>query len=249
MSGLDDFAGKTCLVTGAASGIGYAIAAAFARRGAHVLLNDLPDNHGLARLAEAIRQAGGTCALAPGDVSDPAAVKAIFPDIRRLDVLVNNAGFLQESPLTEMSDSMWDRMIKVHLYGAFHFCREASRLMKAQRAGRIVNIASDLGQLGCENLAHYSAAKGGIIALTKSLARELSSAGVLVNAIAPGGVMTPMVEALGAGYIDEESARYPLKRLGTPNEIAQVAVFLASEASTFMTGQIVGVNGGGVMNG
>jgi 3-oxoacyl-[acyl-carrier protein] reductase len=121
--------------------------------------------------------------------------------------------------------------------------------MKEQRSGRVINIASDLGQLGCENLAHYSAAKGGIIALTKSLARELSSVGVLVNAIAPGGVLTPMVEALGPKYIEEESARYPLKRLGTAREIADVAVFLASEASSFMTGQIVGVNGGGVMNG
>ncbi|MFL9937363.1 SDR family oxidoreductase [Paraburkholderia sp. RL18-103-BIB-C] len=249
MSEMDNLAGKTCLITGAASGIGYAIALAMARRGAHVLLNDLPDRRGLSSLADEIQRSGGTASLVAADVSDPVAVKAAFSDIRRIDVLVNSAGFLQECPLTEMTDGMWDRMIKVHLYGTFHFCREAARLMKEQRSGRVINIASDLGQLGCENLAHYSAAKGGIIALTKSLARELSSVGVLVNAIAPGGVLTPMVEALGPKYIEEESARYPLKRLGTAREIADVAVFLASEASSFMTGQIVGVNGGGVMNG
>lgn len=249
MSETDNLAGKTCLVTGAASGIGYAIALAFARRGAHVILNDLPHSKGLDTIAAQIQQAGGTFTQAAADVSDPLAVKALFAELRRVDVLVNNAGFLQECPITQMTDAMWDRMIKVHLYGAFHFCREASRFMTEQRSGRIINIASDLGQLGCENLAHYSAAKGGIIALTKSLARELSSAGVLVNAIAPGGVLTPMVEALGPQYIDEESARYPLKRLGTVREIADVAVFLASDASSFMTGQVLGVNGGGVMNG
>jgi 3-oxoacyl-[acyl-carrier protein] reductase len=236
-------------VTGAASGIGRAIALRFASERATVIVNDLPSNDALAPLKQQIEALGGACRIAAGDVSDPSRVREIFDGIERLDVLVNNAGVLQEAPITDLTDAMWDRMIKVHLYGAFHFSREAARLMKAQRRGQIVSIASDLGQLGCENLCHYSAAKGGIIALTKSLARELAPYGVRVNAVAPGGVLTPMVEALGDAYIRDEAARYPLKRLGTPDEIAAVVQFVASDAASFMTGQIVGVNGGGVMNG
>ena len=239
----------TCLVTGAGSGIGRAIALAFARERAHVIVNDLPSSPSLAALCEEIEALGARCTVAAGDVSDPARVRGIFSNIEQLDVLVNNAGILQESPVTELTDAAWDSMIKVHLYGAFHFSREAARLMKQQHSGSIVNIASDLGQIGCVNLSHYCAAKGGIIAFTKSLARELAPYGVRVNAVAPGGVITPMVGALGDRYIDEEAARYPLKRLGTPDEIAQVVRFLNSGAASFMTGQIVGVNGGGVMNG
>ena len=239
----------TCLVTGAGSGIGRAIALAFARERAHVIVNDLPSSPALAPLCKEVEALGARCTVAAGDVADPACVHSLFADIERLDVLVNNAGILQEAPVTELTDAAWDRMIKVHLYGAFHFSREAARLMKQQRDGAIVNIASDLGQLGCENLSHYCAAKGGIIAFTKSLARELAPHGVRVNAVAPGGVLTPMVEALGDSYIEDEAARYPLKRLGTPDEIAQVVQFLSSGAASFMTGQIVGVNGGGVMNG
>jgi len=239
----------TCVVTGAGSGIGRAIALAFARRHAHVIVNDLPSCATLDALRAEIDALGGACTIAAGDVSDPDRVREIFAGIERLDVLVNNAGFLQESEITDLTDAMWDRMIRVHLYGAFYFAREAARVMKRQRGGTIVSIASDLGQLGCENQSHYSAAKGGIIALTKSLARELAPYRVRVNAVAPGGVLTPMVDALGDAYVKEESARYPMKRLGTPDEIASVVRFLASDAASFMTGQIVGVNGGGVMNG
>jgi 3-oxoacyl-[acyl-carrier protein] reductase len=156
---------------------------------------------------------------------------------------------LLESALTELSFEKWDRMIRVHLYGAFLFCKPAATLMKRQGSGAIVNIASDLGQLGCANLCHYSAAKGGIIALTKSLARELAADGVRVNGVAPGGTLTPMVERLGEAYIREEALRYPMLRLGTAEEVAAAVVFLASDNASFMTGQILGVNGGGVMNG
>jgi 3-oxoacyl-[acyl-carrier protein] reductase len=249
MQDVQSFAGKTCLVTGAGSGLGYEIALAFARQGAHLIVNDLPSSPTIPALRQQIEAAGSTCTFALGDVSDADRVRDIFKDIPHLDVLVNNAGILQEAPITELTDAMWDRMLKVHLYGAFHFAREAARLMKRQRSGRIISIASDLGQIGCENLAHYSAAKGGIIALTKSLARELSNDGILVNAVAPGGIVTPMVEALGEAYQREESAKYPLKRLGVPREISAVVLFLASDAASFMTGQVLGVNGGGVMNG
>lgn len=243
------FRGKCVFVTGAGSGIGREIAIAFAREGANLILNDLPSQLRIGSVKEEIEAMGGSCQFKLGDVSSADEVRSMFEGLDRIDVLVNNAGYLRESPILEMTDADWDRMIKVHLYGTFYCAREAVRVMLKQGEGRIINISSDLGQLGCEKLVHYSAAKGGIIAFTKSLARELGTSGILVNSIAPGGTVTPLVEALGPEYVQEESARYPLKRLGLPAEIASVALFLASKDSSFMTGQVLGVNGGGVMYG
>lgn len=240
---------KTYLVTGAAQGIGRAVALMLGERGSLAVLNDLQESPALLTLADELKVRGVEVRLAVGDVSDPATAERAFAGLERLDVLVNNAGFLQEAPLTELSFEDWDRMIRVHLYGAFLFCKPAAALMACQGSGAIVNIASDLGQLGCANLCHYSAAKGGIIALTKSLARELAAQGVRVNGVAPGGTLTPMVERLGEAYIREEALRYPMLRLGTAEEVAAAVVFLASDKASFMTGQILGVNGGGVMNG
>jgi 3-oxoacyl-[acyl-carrier protein] reductase len=240
---------KTFLVTGAAQGIGHAVALALGERGSFAILNDLHESPALMALADELRARDVEVHLVVGDVSDPTTAERAFAGLERLDVLVNNAGFLQEAPLSELSFEAWDRMIRVHLYGAFLFCKPAAALMTSQGSGAIVNIASDLGQLGCANLCHYSAAKGGIIALTKSLARELAVQGVRVNGVAPGGTLTPMVERLGEAYIREEALRYPMLRLGTAEEVAAAVVFLASQKASFMTGQILGVNGGGVMNG
>ncbi|NVZ60728.1 SDR family NAD(P)-dependent oxidoreductase [Pseudomonas gingeri] len=240
---------KTYLVTGAAQGIGRAVALALGEQGSLAVLNDLQESPALLALADELKARGVEVRLALGDVSDPATAERAFSGLQRLDVLVNNAGFLQEAPLSELSFEAWDRMIRVHLYGAFLFCKPAAALMTRQGSGAIVNIASDLGQLGCANLCHYSAAKGGIIALTKSLARELAAHGIRVNGVAPGGTLTPMVERLGEAYIREEALRYPMLRLGTAQEIAAAVIFLASAQASFMTGQILGVNGGGVMNG
>lgn len=240
---------KTFLVTGAANGIGRAVVLALAERGDLAVLNDLTDSAALTSLVRQLEQAGVESRVVLGDVSAPETARQAFDGLPRLDVLVNNAGILNESPITEMSFEQWDSMIRVHLYGTFLFTQQAARLMTRQGSGAIVNIASDLGQLGCANLSHYSAAKGGIIAFTKALARELAAQGVRVNAVAPGGTLTPMVERLGADYIREESARYPLQRLGTAEEIAATVAFLASAQASFTTGQILGVNGGGVMNG
>ena len=240
---------KTYLVTGAAQGIGRAVAVALGEQGSLAVLNDLHESPALLSLSDELKEKGVHVRLALGDVSDPATAERAFAGLERLDVLVNNAGFLQESPLSEMSLDAWDRMIRVHLYGAFLFCKPAAALMTRQGSGAIVNIASDLGQLGCANLCHYSAAKGAIIALTKSLARELAAHGIRVNGVAPGGTLTPMVERLGEAYIREEALRYPMQRLGTAQEIAAAVIFLASQQASFMTGQILGVNGGGVMSG
>jgi 3-oxoacyl-[acyl-carrier protein] reductase len=165
-----------------------------------------------------------------------------------IDILVNNAGFAQDAPITEMTDEQWDRMIKVHLYGCFNNSREAAKRMKQQNKGKIINISSDIGSLGCEEFTHYSAAKGGINAFTKALARELAP-DILVNAVAPSGTHTNILEAFGDNYVEEESAKYPLKRLAQPEEIAKSVLFLASDNANFYTGQILTPNGGVVMNG
>lgn len=240
---------KTYLVTGAANGIGRAVALRLGEAGDTAILNDLADSADLQSLAEILDSRGVQVRLALGDVSAPATAAHAFEGLERLDVLVNNAGILFESPIGELTFEQWDRMIRVHLHGAFLFAKPAAALMQRQRSGSIVNIASDLGQLGCANLCHYSAAKGGIIAFSKALARELAPWSVRVNAVAPGGTLTPMVERLGEDYIREEAARYPLQRLGTAEEIANVVAFLASDQASFMTGQILGVNGGGTMVG
>ncbi|MEH7303803.1 SDR family NAD(P)-dependent oxidoreductase [Neobacillus drentensis] len=243
------FENKKVFITGAGSGIGKETAIAFARAGAKVYLNDLPTQQYVQQIKEELLCHGVQVELMLGDISDADKVREMFAEIENLDILVNNAGFLQEVSMLEMSDREWDVMMKVHLYGTFNCSREAGRLMLNQGSGRIINISSDLGQLGCERLVHYSAAKGGIIAFTKALAREWGPHGVLVNSVAPGGTMTPLVERLGPNYAIEEAAKYPLKRLAYPSEIANVILFLASEEASFMTGQIIGVNGGGVMNG
>ncbi|MBS7560178.1 SDR family oxidoreductase [Pseudomonas sp. RC4D1] len=240
---------KTYLVTGAAYGIGRAIALALGETGDTAVLNDLSFSHELESLVQELESKGVTARIALGDVSSPETVRHAFSGLERLDVLVNNAGILNEAPITRMAFEQWDLMIRVHLYGTFMFAQEAARLMTRQGSGSIINIASDLGQLGCANLCHYSAAKGGIIAFTKSLARELAPHAVRVNAVAPGGTLTPMVKRLGPAYVKEEAARYPLQRLGTADEIAHTVVFLSSEKASFTTGQVLGVNGGGVMNG
>lgn len=243
------FENKKVLITGAGSGIGKRTAIAFAKEGAKIYLNDLPNQENVYLVKEELLNLGVQAELKLGNISDPEQVREMFSSIENLDILVNNAGYLQEVPAIELTDNDWDNMIKVHLYGTFYCCREAGRHMLNQGSGRIINISSDLGQLGCEQLVHYSAAKGGIISLTKALAREWGPKGVHVNSIAPGGTLTPLVERLGPDYVIEEAAKYPLKRLADPSEIANVILFLASEDASFMTGQIVGVNGGGVMNG
>jgi 3-oxoacyl-[acyl-carrier protein] reductase len=240
---------KTYLVTGAANGIGKAVALRLGEAGDTAILNDLANSLDLQAVAEELRGRGVQTRVALGDVSDPNTAAHAFEGLERLDVLVNNAGILFEAPITELSLEQWDRMIRVHLHGAFLFAKGAAALMKRQGSGAIINIASDLGQLGCANLCHYSAAKGGIIAFSKALARELAPWQVRVNSVAPGGTLTPMVERMGEHYVREEAARYPLQRLGSAEEIANVVAFLASDQASFMTGQILGVNGGGAMVG
>jgi 3-oxoacyl-[acyl-carrier protein] reductase len=224
--------GKRAVVTGGASGIGLAIARAFATEGAHVTIAD-------------------RAAAMPVDVANEAEVTTLFASIAKqggIDILVNCAGILIEKPLLETSVEDFDRLMGVNLKGVFLVGREGLRLMVAQgRGGRVINIASELAYLGRENCSIYCASKGGVLSLTRAWAREFAPH-ILVNTIAPGPIDTPMlgIESTSPETLAKESQN-PLGRIGRPEEIAAAALFLAGPGATFMTGQCVSPNGGAAM--
>ncbi|MGN4127491.1 SDR family NAD(P)-dependent oxidoreductase [Lysinibacillus sphaericus] len=247
-----NFKGKNVLITGSSKGIGKAIALAFAKQGANLLINYIGDDDEAEGVRIQAEKHGIQALKYNADVSNSRQVQDMFVymdnHLGAIDILVNNAGFAQASSVTDLTDEQWDRMIKVHLYGCFYNCREAAKRMKERNTGKIINISSDIGSLGCEEFTHYSAAKGAINAFTKALARELAP-NILVNAVAPSGTLTDILLEFGENYIEEESAKYPLKRLAHPEEIAKSVLFLASEHADFYTGQVLTPNGGVVMNG
>jgi 3-oxoacyl-[acyl-carrier protein] reductase len=243
--------GKTAIVTGAASGIGAAIADAYVAEGANVLLADR-DAHRLAAAVERYAAAEASVAVAVVDVTDAEQTKAMaekcLAEFGRIDILVNCAGMLTEAPLVEMPVEMWDDMIAVDLRSVFLCCRWAVPHMVAQGSGRVINVASQLGIKGGEGLVHYSAAKAGVIGLTKALAREVAPHGVLVNAIAPGPVFTPLVDGISEDWKTAKQAELPLGRFGIPAEVAPTAVLLASDpGGNLYVGQTLGPNSGDVM--
>ena len=243
--------GKRALVTGGAGGIGRAIALALAAEGAVVAIADVAPAETIEAVVDAIANEGGHAVAVQADVADQAAVLALFEAVQDhlggLDILVNNAGILIEKPLLETTLEDFDRLIGVNLRGAFLVGREALRSMTRQGSGRVINIASELAYLGRANCSVYCASKGGILAMTRSWAREFAP-DILVNAIAPGPTDTAM---LGPASTSPETlakeAEIPLRRIGRPEEIAAVAVFLAGAGASFMTGQCVSPNGGAVM--
>ncbi|MDR6292963.1 3-oxoacyl-[acyl-carrier protein] reductase [Inquilinus ginsengisoli] len=238
------------VVTGAASGIGKAIAERLAAAGAAVLVNDLRADRAEA-VAAALRAAGGRAEAVGADVSDADAVERIFAAAREAfgdcTLLVNNAGHVHQSPFEALDVADWDRMIAVHLRGTFLCCRAAIPAMLAAGDGAIVNIASQLGQIGGVDLVHYSAAKAGIIGLTKALAREVSGRGVRVNAVAPGPIETELVRNLSEEWRAAKRAQLPLGRFGAPEDVAETVAFLASPAARIYVGQTLGPNSGDVM--
>ena len=243
--------GKRALVTGGASGIGRAIALAFAAEGAHVAVNDVAPEAQIEAVVAEIQARGGRAFAARADVADEAAVLTMFERalarLGALDVLVNNAGILIEKPLLETTAADFDRLIGVNLRGAFLVGREALRAMARRGEGRVINLASELAYLGRANCSVYCASKGGVLSMTRSWAREFAP-DILVNAIAPGPTDTAM---LTGGSTSPETlakeAQIPLARLGRPEEIASAAVFLAGPGATFITGQCLSPNGGAVM--
>lgn len=244
-------AGHAAVVTGAGAGIGRAIALRLAAEGARVVVQDLDGAAAEATVAM-IAAAGGPAARAvAGDVSREADVDAAFAACEAAfgpaTLAVNNAGIVQQRRFEDLSPQDWDRMVAVHLRGAFLGCRRAIGPMLEAGSGSIVNIASQLGQIGGVELAHYSAAKAGIIGLTKALAREVSGRGVRVNAVAPGPIATDLVMGLSEEWRRAKAAELPLGRFGAPQDVAATVAFLASEDAAIYVGQTLGPNSGDVM--
>lgn len=239
---------KIALVTGAGRGIGREIALSLAAAGAAVIINYNGSREKAEETAEVIRSSGGTAQTYACDVSDFTAcgemIQELIKQHGRIDILVNNAGITRDGLLVRMSEEDFDAVLNTNLKGTFNTIRHMSRYFIKQRSGKIINISSVSGILGNAGQANYSASKAGVIGLTKSTARELAARGINVNAIAPGFVATEMVEAMPesarAGIMDS----IPLKRLGTTKDIANMAVFLASELSDYITGQVISVDGG-----
>ena len=240
---------RHALVTGAGSGIGRACALRLAADGYAVTINDLNPDSARAAAAEVVA-AGGRAVAAPGDVSMEGDVAAIFAAARaqgEVTHLVNNAGFVHQALFVDLTPADFDRMFAVHVRGNFLMTRAALPAMLAAGAGVIVNIASQLGQIGGVELVHYSAAKSAIIGLTKSLAREVSAQGVRVNAVAPGPINTPLVTALSPDWRSAKAAQLPLGRFGEPHEVAAAVAFLCSHEAALFVGQTLGPNSGDVM--
>lgn len=239
--------GKVALVTGAARGIGQAIAVRLASAGADVALCDL-DAAWLNETAGKIREAGRRVECYACDVSQAAQVSGAVDQAAaafgRIDILVNNAGVTKDGFLARMSEADWDAVLDINLKGTFLFTKAVSRLMMKQRSGSIVNIASIIGLIGNAGQCNYAASKAGVIALTKSVAKELASRNVRANAVAPGFIRTKMTEKLPEDIQKKMLEQIPLARFGEPEDVARVVLFLAGDDSAYVTGQVVSVCGG-----
>lgn len=240
--------GQVALVTGAARGIGKAIAIALAEQGATVLLNFRGNEAVVSEVREIIRQKGFCAEIIQADVTQKTQVEAMVGTIIKkyghLDILVNNAGITRDNLIIRMKDEEWHEVIQTNLSAAFYCLREVARPMMKQRAGKIINIASVVGLHGNAGQINYASAKAGIIGLTKSAAKELAARGIMVNAIAPGFIETDMTKKLPEAVQEKIAAQIPLGHLGQPEDVAQLAVFLASPRANYITGQVIPVDGG-----
>jgi 3-oxoacyl-[acyl-carrier protein] reductase len=242
---------RIAVVTGAASGIGAGVAIAFAREGANIVVADKASAEQAQDVIVAIKDHGREALFVRTDVSDEASVRAMADQaiarFGHVDILVNNAGIFTESLLADMPVEDWDRVVNTNLRGTFLCTRVLIGQMLARGDGRIINIASQLGQIGGSSVAHYSASKAGVIGLTKALAREVSARGVLVNAIAPGPVQTPLLDGETEEWRSAKLKELPIGRFGTVDEVTPTAVLLASSDGSYYVGQTLGPNGGDVM--
>ena len=240
--------GKTALVTGAARGIGKAIAMHFAKEGANIAFTDLKIDENVKATEEEIAALGvkvkGYASNAADFDDTHKVVDQIKEDFGVIDILVNNAGITRDGLMMRMSEQQWDMVINVNLKSAFNFTHALTPIMMRQRSGSIINMSSVVGVSGNAGQANYSASKAGMIGLTKSMAKEIGSRGIRVNAIAPGFIITDMTGALSEEVRNEWAKQIPLRRGGTPEDVANVALFLASELSSYVSGQVIHVCGG-----
>jgi len=241
---------KVAIVTGGARGIGREIALVFAKEGCSLSLCDVnPDALGVTQ--KEIETLGRQCMTGVMDVTKPdqvdSFVQKTLDKFGKIDILVNNAGITKDTLLVRMSEADWDAVLSVNLKGAFNCAKAVSKIMMKQRDGRIVNMASIIGMVGNAGQANYAASKGGLIALTKSIAKELASRNVRANAIAPGFIQTDMTAKLSENVKSEMLKAIPMGKLGTANDVANLALFLVSDDSAYITGQVVTVDGGMVM--
>jgi 3-oxoacyl-[acyl-carrier protein] reductase len=242
-----NLSGKTALVTGAARGLGRCIAQSLAAAGAKVACIDL-NVESLAETVAAIRAAGGEALPLACNVTDSARVGEVVDEVLNLwgalNILVNNAGITQDNVIVRMKDEQWDAVININLRGTFLFTRAAARPMMKARQGRIINVASVSGLMGNPGQANYSASKAGVIGLTRTVARELASRNVTVNAVAPGFIATDMTAKLSEEVRQEVVKQIPLGRMGDPQDVADAVLFLASDAASFITGHVLTIDGG-----
>jgi len=239
---------KTAIVTGSGRGIGAAIAQKLAQEGANIVLNDLRISEAMEQLAKEIENMGVRVLLAEADISNFTAAQEMINKAKEefgaIDILVNNAGITKDNLIMRMSEEDFDKVISVNLKGAFNCSRHVVPLMVRQKSGRIINISSVVGIYGNAGQANYAASKAGIIGLTKSLAKEIGSRGITVNAIAPGFIETEMTAVLPEKVREELQERITLRKLGKPEDIADAVCFLASDMAKYITGQVLGVDGG-----
>jgi 3-oxoacyl-[acyl-carrier protein] reductase len=246
-----DLSNKVAVVTGGARGIGRAIAETFAQRGADVMIGDLREDQVKATAVEIASATSRRVVGSRVNVADSASAKEFIEraveQFGRVDILVNNAGITRDNLIVRISDEDWDMVLDVNLKGAFNCCKAVARQMMKQRYGRIVNITSVAGLAGNAGQTNYASSKAGLVGLTKSLAKELGSRNITVNAIAPGFVMTALTDVLPQELKDMAIKMTPLGRPGTPEDIARAVAFLVSDDAAFITGQVLSVDGGMVM--
>ena len=243
--------GKTALVTGASRGIGRAVALCLAAEGARVAINYAGNVKAAEEVKASVEAAGGTAILCQADIADSAAVEAMVADVVKefgaIDILVNNAGITRDTLLMRMKDEDFAKVLDTNLKGVFYCTKAVSKLMMKKRSGRIVNMASVVGLVGNAGQTNYAAAKAGVIGFSKSAAKELASRGITVNVVAPGFIGTDMTAGLPESVKEKMLTDIPLSRMGEPEDVANAVLFLASDQASYITGQVVNVDGGMVM--